>query len=131
MVLMVKALITFEGVGQQLLPGIDIARVSRGHIRRIFLEQFSPIRIIREELRSAPDLVDALTKLPLLVTEGARVLERATRAPSQSPLGGVRGALLSGFALLSAAVLVALRGPWPAAAILLVLALFLAARRGD
>jgi ubiquinone biosynthesis protein len=131
MVLMVKALITFEGVGQQLLPGIDIARVSRGHIRRIFLEQFSPIRIIREELRSAPDLVDALTKLPLLVTEGARVLERATRAPAASPLGGVRGALLSGFALLSAALLVALHGPWPAAALLLVLALFLAARRGD
>ena len=131
MVLMVKALITFEGVGQQLLPGIDIARVSRRHIRRIFLEQFSPIRIIREELRSAPDLVDALTKLPLLVTEGARVLERATRAPTSSPLGGVRGALLSGFALLSAALLVALHGPWPAAALLLVLALFLAARRGD
>jgi ubiquinone biosynthesis protein len=131
MVLMVKALITFEGVGQQLLTGIDIARVSRGHIRRIFLEQFSPVRIIREELRSAPDLVDALTKLPLLVTEGARVLERATRAPASSPLGGVRGALLSGFALLSAALLVALHGPWPAAAILLVLALFLAARRGE
>ena len=131
MVLMVKALITFEGVGQQLLPGIDIARVSRGHIRRIFLEQFSPIRIIREELRSAPDLVDALTKLPLLVTEGARVLERATRAPAHSPLGGVRGALLSGFALLSAALLVALRGPWPAALVLVVLALLLAARRED
>jgi len=131
MVLMVKALITFEGVGQQLLPGIDIARVSRRHVRRIFIEQFSPIRILREELRTAPDLVDALAKLPLLVTEGARVLERATRTPSQSPLGGVRGALLSGFALLSAAVLVALRGPWPAAVVLLALALLLATRRGD
>jgi hypothetical protein len=43
----------------------------------------------------------------------------------------VRGALLSGFALLSAALLVALHGPWPAAALLLVLALVLAARRGD
>jgi ubiquinone biosynthesis protein len=131
MVLMVKALITFEGVGQQLLPGIDIAKVSRGHIRKIFLEQFSPLRIVREELRSAPDLVDALAKLPLLITEGVRVLERSTRSPAQSPLAGMRGALLSGFALLSAAVLVALRGPWAAAAVLLVLALLLATRRGD
>jgi ubiquinone biosynthesis protein len=131
MVLMVKALITFEGVGQQLMPGIDIARVSRAHIRRIFLEQFSPIRIVREELRSAPDLVDALAKLPLLITEGARVLERSTRARSHSPLGGVRGALLSGFALLSAAIIVAMRGPWPAAVVLLALALLLASRPGD
>jgi hypothetical protein len=59
------------------------------------------------------------------------VLERATCAPAASPLGGVRGALLSGFALLSAALLIALRGPWPAAAVLLVLALLLAARPGD
>jgi ubiquinone biosynthesis protein len=131
MVLMVKALITFEGVGQQLMPGIDIARVSRAHIRRIFLEQFSPIRIVREELRSAPDLVDALAKLPLLITEGARVLERSTRARPHSPLGGVRGALLAGFALLSAAVVVALRGPWPAAVALVLLALVLASRPGD
>ena len=131
MVLMVKALITFEGVGQQLIPGIDIARVSRTHIRRIFLEQFSPIRIVREELRSAPDLVDAFAKLPLLITEGARVLERSTRARGQSPLGGVRGALLSGFALLSAAVIIALRGPWPAAVALVALALVLASRPGN
>jgi ubiquinone biosynthesis protein len=131
MVLMVKALITFEGVGQQLLPGIDIARVSRVHIRRIFLEQFSPIRIVREELRSAPDLIDALAKLPLLITEGARVLERSTRARPRSPLAGVRGALLSGFALLSAAMVIALRGPWPASIALVALALILAARQEE
>jgi ubiquinone biosynthesis protein len=130
MVLMVKALITFEGVGQQLLPGIDIASVSRKHVRRIFLEQFSPMRILREELRSAPDLVDALAKMPLLITEGVRVLERSTRAPSPSPLAGIRGTLLSGFALVAAALLLALGGPWPAWALLLAASLVLAFRRG-
>jgi ubiquinone biosynthesis protein len=129
MVLMCKALITFEGVGEQLLPGIDIAKVSRTHVRRIFLEQFSPVRLLRDELRAAPDLVDALAKMPLLITEGVRVLERSTRAPAQSPLGGVRGALLSGFALLAAAVVFALRGPWPMWSLLAVLALGLAMRR--
>ena len=129
MVLMVKALITFEGVGQVLMPGIDVAHVSRAHIRRIFLEQFNPVRIMREELRGAPDLVDALAKLPLLITEGVRVLERSTRAPAESPLSGIRGAMLAGFCLVAAALLIALHGPWPAWALLLVLAVALAARR--
>ena len=130
MVLMVKALITFEGVGQQLMPGIDIASVSRAHVRRIFLEQFSPVRILREELRSAPDLVDALAKMPLLITEGVRVLERSTRVRAPSPLAGIRATLLSGFALVAAALLLALGGPWPAWALLLVASLVLALRRG-
>ena len=129
MVLMVKALITFEGVGQVLLPGIDIARVSRAHIRRIFLEQFNPMRIMREELRSAPDLVDALAKMPLLITEGVRVLERSTRAPAPSPLSGVRSTLLAGFCLLAGTLLLALRGPWPVWSLLLVSALALAVHR--
>lgn len=113
MVLMVKALITFEGVGQVMMPGIDIAHVSRAHVRRIFLEQFNPVRIMRAELKSAPDLVDALAKMPLLITEGVRVLERSTQPRPPSPLAGVRGALLAGFCIVGAALVLALRGPWP------------------
>ncbi len=128
MVLMVKALITFEGVGQVMMPGIDIARVSRAHIRRIFLEQFNPVRIVREELKSAPDLVDALAKMPLLITEGVRVLERSTQARAPSPLAGVRGALLAGFCIVGAALLLALHGPWPVWVLLFVAALAIALR---
>jgi ubiquinone biosynthesis protein len=128
MVLMVKALITFEGVGQVMMPGIDIARVSRAHIRRIFLEQFNPVRIMREELKSAPDLVDALAKMPLLITEGVRVLERSTQARAPSPLAGVRGALLAGFCIVGAALLLALHGPWPVWGLLFVAALVIGLR---
>ena len=128
MVLMVKALITFEGVGQVMLPGIDIARISRTHIRRIFLEQFNPVRIIRDELKGAPDLVDALAKVPLLVTEGVRVLERSTQAKAPSPLAGVRGALLAGFCIVGATLVLALRGPWPAWVLLSIMALAIALR---
>jgi ubiquinone biosynthesis protein len=128
MVLMVKALITFEGVGQVMMPGIDIARISRGHIRRIFLEQFNPVRIIRDELKSAPDLVDALAKMPLLITEGVRVLERSTQSKAPSPMAGVRGALLAGFCIVAGALVLALRGAWPVWTLLFVTGLAIALR---
>lgn len=130
MVLMVKALITFEGVGQELQPGIDVAAISRTHIRRIFLEQFNPLHVLRAELKNAPDLVDALAKVPLLITEGVRVLERSTRAPAPSPLAGMRGTMLAGFCVVSAAVLLALHGPWPVWSVLFLFAFLLAFRSG-
>ena len=125
---MVKALITFEGVGHVLLPGIDVARVSRKHIRRIFINQFNPVQLVQEELRSAPDLVDALVKVPLLVTEGLRVLERSTRTPPPSPLAGMRATLLGGFCLLGGVLLLALEGPWGAWTILFVASAVLVSR---
>jgi ubiquinone biosynthesis protein len=131
LVLMVKALITFEGVGHVLLPGFDVAEVSRRHIRRVFLEQFSPLRMIRDELRSAPDLVDALVKLPTLVTEGVRVLERSTRAPVEHPLSGVRGTLLAGFCLVAGSILLAFGAVWPVWGTLFGAAFLLAFRRGS
>jgi ubiquinone biosynthesis protein len=113
MVLMTKALITYEGVGQVLLPGFDVAAVSRPHIRAVFMQQFHPLRIAREELRAMPDLVDALVKLPLLVTEGVHMLESATHRRAPSPLAGVRGSLLAGASLVAGALLLALDRPWP------------------
>ena len=130
LVLMVKALITFEGVGHVLLPGIDVAKVSRGHIRNIFLDQFNPVRVVREELRGAPDVLDALVKAPLLVTEGLRVLERSSRAPAPRPFAGMRSTLLAGFALLGSVLLFAFGRPWPTWAVLLGITVILAMRRG-
>lgn len=131
LVLMVKALITFEGVGHVLLPDIDVAKVSRAHIRRIFLDQFNPVRIVKEELRGAPDVLDAIVKVPLLITEGFRVLERSARGPAApNPLAGLRNSVLAGFALLGAVILFALDRPWPIWAVLLSVATILAMRRG-
>ena len=95
LVLMVKSLITYESVGNMLLPGFDVAEVSRSHVRKVFIAQFSPIRLFQEELRGAPDLVDALIKVPSLVTEGLRVLERATKQRQENPLAGLRGTMLA------------------------------------
>jgi ubiquinone biosynthesis protein len=131
LVLMVKALVTFEGVGNVLLPGFDVADVSRRHIRRVFLEQFSPSRIVREELRNVPDLLDALVKLPSLVTEGVRVLERSTKPETKNPFHGIRATLLAGFCLVAAAILVAFHAAWPIWAALVAAALILAIRTGE
>jgi ubiquinone biosynthesis protein len=130
LVLMVKALITFEGVGHVLLPGFDVAEVSRRHIREIFLRQFSPWHVLQQELRGVPELVDALLKVPLLVTEGVRVLEQSTKRPAPNPFAGLRGTLVAGFCLVAGAILMSFNGPWPLWAGLFALAPLLALRRG-
>ena len=131
MVLMVKALVTFEGVGQLLVPGFDVAKVSQRHMNRIFIQQFSPLRVARESLRGAPELVDALVKMPMLVTQGLRALDKATRQHPENPFAGVRGTLLGGFCILAGAILAAFQGPWPLWAALFLLGLILALRKGS
>ena len=129
MVLMVKALVTFEGVGQILLPGFDVAKVSQRHINRIFFGQFNPLRLAKESLRGAPEVVDALVKAPLLITEGLKFLEQSTR-PRENPLAGLRGTLMAGACLIGATILVAFGQPWWLAALLFVIAVALFLRKG-
>jgi ubiquinone biosynthesis protein len=129
MVLMVKALVTFEGVGHMLKPGFDVAAVSRTHVRSVFLDQFSPLRLAREGLRGAPDLVDALVKTPMLLGEGMRLLERTTRQPAENPLAGLRSALLAGACLIGGAIVLVAHGPMAFWVMLFVLAAILALRR--
>ncbi len=129
LVLMVKALVTFEGVGHVLLPGFDVAEVSKRHIRTIFIHQFSPLRLLAEGMKGAPDLVDAMAKMPLLVTDGIRVLEKVARTPQENPLSGLRGTLIAGSCLVAAAISMGFGAPWPVWAALFVIAFFLAIRR--
>ncbi len=129
LVLMVKALVTFEGVGQILKPGFDVAAISQKHVNSILIHQFSPWRLAKESLRGAPELVDALVKAPLLVTEGLRMIEQATRRPQENPFAGLIPTLLAGFCLVGGAILVAFKGPWPAWALLFTVALVLVLRR--
>ena len=130
MVLMVKAIVTYEGVGQILRPGFDVAAVSQAHINRIFLHQFSPLRLAQESLRGAPELIDALVKAPMLVSEGIRLLERQTRRPPENPFAGIRGSIFGGFCFLAGAVLLASGGPIWAAILLFAVGLLMAIRRG-
>lgn len=113
MVLMVKALVTFEGVGQILKPDLDVAAVSQAHARKIFIDQFNPINLAREAMRAVPDLLEALSKAPTMITEGQRLLEQTARRSPDNPFAGLRGTIFGGFCLLAGAVLAGARGPWP------------------
>ncbi len=130
MVLMVKALITYEGVGYLLDPDFNVAEVSRRHVGRIFRLEFSPIRLLREGVRAAPDIFDAFSKMPLLVSEGLSVLEERSRQQEQKPLTGTRATILGGACLVSGSILMAFDGPWAVSLILVVLGLLLPLRRG-
>jgi len=131
MVLMVKALVTYEGVGQLLKDDLDVASVSQKHIHKIFIGQFNPFAIAKETLRGAPEMVDALVKAPMLVTEGLRFLEKTTREPYENPLAGMRGTMLAGFSLIGGAILAALGGPWYLAVAMFLFAGIVALRRGE
>lgn len=130
LVLMVKALVTFEGVGHVLLPGFDVAEVSKKHIRSLFIQQFSPLRLLAEGMRGAPDLMDAMAKMPLLVTDGLRVLEKVARQPPTNPLSGLRGTLIAGSCLVAGAICLGFGAPWPVYGGLFVIAFVLAVRKG-
>jgi ubiquinone biosynthesis protein len=131
MVLMVKALVTYEGVGYLLDQDFNVVEVSQRHVRRIFRHRFSPRYLIREGTRIAPDIIDAVARVPLLVSESLRYLEQRTRRPPESPVRGIRATLFGGFCLVAGAILVALDGPWPLWVALLAVGVLLPLRRGN
>ncbi|HEU4452253.1 MAG TPA: AarF/UbiB family protein [Longimicrobium sp.] len=97
MTLMVKALVTFEGVGRMLDPRLDVAGVSRRHVARVFRHHFAPRLLARQLLRGAPGLLDVAVRLPQLVVDSMRYAEETVgRHPPARPLAGVRGAILAG-----------------------------------
>jgi ubiquinone biosynthesis protein len=130
MVLMVKALMTFEGVGQILLPGLDVLELSRRHVQKVFLHQLSPLRVVQEGLRNAPELVEAVSKAPMLITQGLRALENMSRPSNPHPMASLRGSLFGGFCMVAGAILAANGLPWPAYAALFALGLLLSLRSG-
>jgi ubiquinone biosynthesis protein len=131
LVLMVKGLVTYEGVGYMLDPDFDVAEVSQRYVGRIFRQEYSPARLLKEGIRVAPDLFNAALKLPLLVSEGLSVLEERTRRRPQRPLTGVRATLYGGACLVAGSILIGLDGPWYIAAVLMTIGVLLPLRRGE
>jgi ubiquinone biosynthesis protein len=64
LVLMSKALITIESVGNMFEPEMDINAVSEPFMQKLFLEQFSPLTIGKQFLNSIPDYMRFLENLP-------------------------------------------------------------------
>ena len=112
MTLMVKALVTFEGVGRTLDPDLDVVAVSRRHVQRIFRERFNPLTLGAEMLSNAPELVDVALKLPQLLTSGVAQLEESlTDQPPSDPLSGVRSSVIAGACIVGGVISVVQGGP--------------------
>lgn len=123
MTLMVKALVTFEGVGRTLDAQLDVAALSRRHVTQVLKAEFTASTIARELLRQAPELVDLAVRLPQLLSDGGRFLEHTFhQRPPENPAAGLRSAVLAGACLIGGAI--ALTGGAPVA---VWLALFLVA----
>ena len=100
LVLMVKALVTFEGVGRMVDPDLDVVALSRVYIGRIFRDQFRLEHLTREWWRNGPELLDLAGRLPELLAQSALSLDRPNPAPSGPPLAGLRGAILGAACIL-------------------------------
>jgi ubiquinone biosynthesis protein len=105
MTLMVKALVTFEGVGRTLDPELDVVAVSQRHVRKIFRERFDPRALGSEFLSSAPELVDVAMKLPQLLTSGVSHLgESLNEQPPSDPVEGLRSGILAGACIVGGVI---------------------------
>jgi len=127
-ILMVKALVTIEGVGFIFDPEMDIPTAARKHVRFILMQEFNPLTMIRESALILPEMMDVLRKSPLILAEGIKALETNLKRSPSGPLNGIRGTLLAGFCLFAGALLLAFNGPWFAWAALFIIAIILALR---
>ena len=121
LVLMVKALVTFEGVGRMVDPDLDVVVVSRAHIGRIFRAQFRPARLGRELWRNGPELLDLAGRLPELLAQSGRLLESSTPPSAAThPLAGLRSAIVAAACVLGGVLTLAQTDAWLAGSGLLL-----------
>lgn len=106
-ILMVKAIVTFEGVGNVIMPGVDIAKLSRKHMRRLLIKGINPIELFRQTVQNAPEFIDMLSKSPHLLVEVTRRAETELNKKRQDKTLAVTRTLLSGFFFLGGCVFLA------------------------
>jgi ubiquinone biosynthesis protein len=111
-ILMVKALITAEGVGNVIVPGINLVEASRAHVQRLLIQLFNPISIAKASLLVIPELVDVINRSPLVLTEGLKKYESDLKKPERDSIASLRVTVLLGFCILAASILYAAHAPW-------------------
>ncbi len=105
MTLMIKALVTFEGVGLLLDPNLDIPELSRQHIRRIYSEHYSGKELFKQLMRGVPELVDVMVRMPEIIAESTRFFRQFMQAPApENPLAGLRSALIAGACIIGGVI---------------------------
>jgi predicted unusual protein kinase regulating ubiquinone biosynthesis (AarF/ABC1/UbiB family) len=110
---MIKALVTVEGVGNVLQPGIDIVEASRKDVQHLLLEQFNPLAILKTSVLVVPELLDILNRSPLILSESLRQFERSLGKSPDSHPEGLQMTVLVVMCFLVTAALFASGASWP------------------
>lgn len=74
--MLVKVLVTLEGVGRRLDPDFDMAGEAAPFLRRAVLARYSPVAMARRGRRAAGDAVSLLAALPGELRHALRALRR-------------------------------------------------------
>jgi ubiquinone biosynthesis protein len=112
MILMIKALVTVEGVANTLEPGFDILRASRGQVQTLLLQQFNPLTTLKASLLVVPELIDVMNRSPLVLSEGLKHFESSLKKAPDNSASRLQATVLVGFGILAAAILYAAGAPW-------------------
>ncbi len=76
LVLLIRALVTIEGVGRTLDPHFDIAAQVRPFFRELTAKRFSPRRLLAQTARTAEDLQRIATLLPDVLGQSLESIKR-------------------------------------------------------
>lgn len=106
MTLMVKALVTFEGVGKMLKPRLDVPALSKKHVQKIFTRRYNPNVLWHQFMKGIPELVDLAVRLPEIITSSSRFWEETIieENHSENPLAGLRSALIAGACIVGGVI---------------------------
>ena len=127
-ILMVKALVTVEGVAHILEPSIDIIKLARSNIQRIILHEFSPSSLYRQMLISAPEFMDVMLRSPMIIARELQHMDQRNQSGVQPSMTGLKDTILAGFILVTAAVMAAGGVVWPVWTLMLIVAIVIAIR---
>lgn len=105
MTLMVKALLTFEGVGLHLNPKLDIPKLSAKHIKAIYKRRYSPEQLFNQFKRGIPAAMDVLVRLPEIISDSTRFWDDTLQdKPKENPLAGLRSGLIASAFVIGAVI---------------------------
>jgi ubiquinone biosynthesis protein len=105
MTLMVKALVTFEGVGLMLDPNLNVPELSRKHIRAVYSDHYDPGFLFNQFMHGVPELVDVMVHLPEFIAESSRYWQQIFNAPQgENAMPGIRSGLMAGACIIGGVI---------------------------
>lgn len=113
LVLMVKAIITYEGVGNVIMPGFDIQRVSKKHIRKMVLHEVNPMELLKTQLQTAPEFMDIIMRSPLILSEAIKKYETSlSQKKEKSSAEKITAMIFAGCCIVAGSILAAAGLEW-------------------